>query len=137
LAAAYGGQGHGDVDPKRRPASRPKRIMTGFDVYRPTLIGTGTSRSGCRRFLKLFDRRVRKPGSHVLHVLSRGFVPVRFFLRPGEPLWKQLLPFCQQLLKGTRQQCSEGPDTRRTKRAAAWLCLRSGGLMVLVEKLTA
>jgi hypothetical protein len=73
----------------------------------------------------------------MLHVLPRGFVRIRFSGFLANRRRKQLLPLCNQLLRGGSQPPSETPTSSQAKPACGWLCPCCGGPMVLIEKLTA
>jgi hypothetical protein len=73
----------------------------------------------------------------MLHLLPRGFVRIRFSGFLANRRRKQLLPLCNQLLRGASQLPSESSGSHQAKPACGWLCPCCGGTMVLIEKLTA
>jgi hypothetical protein len=73
----------------------------------------------------------------LLHTLPRGFVRIRFcgFLanrRRGE-----MLPLCRELLKADSLLPSATQPASDSKTSCTWLCPHCGGVMSVIEKLTA
>ena len=93
-----------------RHGSQPRTITVGVDEF-------------LRRFL--------------LHVLPRGFVRIRFFGFLAHRRRARDLPLCRRVLAShptpARAAAADAPATP----AASWPCPRCGGLMVLIERLTA
>jgi hypothetical protein len=93
-----------------RHGSQPRTLTVGADEF-------------LRRFL--------------LHVLPRGFVRIRFFGLLAHRRRARDLPLCRRVLASSptpdRASSAGAPATP----AASWPCPRCGGLMVLIERLTA
>lgn len=72
----------------------------------------------------------------MLHVLPKGFVRIRFFGFLAHRR-RALLPYCQQLLATQPQPLSDSPAPATQPAISNWNCPLCGGLMILVERLTA
>ena len=73
----------------------------------------------------------------LLHVLPRGFVRIRFFGFLANRRRTRLLPLCQRLLEVISPPRLPALHAGEAKLPASWLCPYCGGVMVLIEKLTA
>ena len=71
-----------------------------------------------------------------LHVLPRGFVRIRFYGFLAARRRAQDLPLCRRVLvaRALRAQLSQIDETLRQ---ASWPCPRCGGVMLVIERLTA
>jgi hypothetical protein len=72
----------------------------------------------------------------LLHLLPKGFVRIRNFGFLANRKRAKLLPLCSQLLSATPEPQSQ-QELSVSHPSDTWLCPECGGLMVVVEKLTA
>lgn len=73
----------------------------------------------------------------LLHVLPRRFVRIRFSGFLANRNRKQLLPLCRQLLVARPDPTSPRPGVTDAKPCPSWRCPHCGGIMVVIERLTA
>jgi hypothetical protein len=73
----------------------------------------------------------------LLHVLPRGFVRIRFFGFLAHRRRAQDLPLCRRVLASCPPQAIATSTREPATPAASWPCPRCGGMMVLIERLTA
>jgi predicted Zn-ribbon and HTH transcriptional regulator len=73
----------------------------------------------------------------LLHTLPRGFVRIRFCGFLANRRRRELLPLCQRLLNTSPLPPSPTPADSGAKHSCSWLCPRCGGIMIVIEKLTA
>jgi predicted RNA-binding Zn-ribbon protein involved in translation (DUF1610 family) len=76
----------------------------------------------------------------LLHVLPRGFVRIRHFGFLANRRRATLLPLCFALLSAPMPPSSPSPETvsaGSSPSATTWRCPRCGGIMILVDRLTA
>jgi hypothetical protein len=71
----------------------------------------------------------------LLHVLPKGFVRIRFFGFLAHRRRAPLLPVCRQLLPAQQEPSSSCPASPQPP--SAWSCPVCGGLMIVIERLTA
>jgi hypothetical protein len=71
----------------------------------------------------------------LLHVLPKGFVRIRFFGFLANRRRATLLPICRQLLPAQPAACSPCPASPQPP--PTWCCPVCGGLMIIIERLTA
>jgi hypothetical protein len=72
----------------------------------------------------------------LLHLLPQGFVRIRNFGFLANRKRATLLPLCFQLLGAAPEPQAE-PEVSTTHPSDTWLCPKCGGLMVVVQRLTA
>src|SRR4029077_20192223 len=73
----------------------------------------------------------------LVHVLPKGFVPIRNFGFLANRQRATLLPLCFQLLGTVQQQQTEQEASTANESSPLWLCPKCGGPMVVIEILTA
>jgi hypothetical protein len=73
----------------------------------------------------------------LLHTLPRGFVRIRSFGFLANRRRTARLALCRQLLEANRQLPSLPPAIAEQPTRGSWTCPLCGGLMVVIERLTA
>jgi hypothetical protein len=76
-------------------------------------------------------------GRFLLHILPKGFVRIRNFGFLANRKRATLLPLCFQLLGSTQQPQTEPHASSTEDCSASWRCPKCGGVMKVIERLTA
>ena len=73
----------------------------------------------------------------LLHLLPKGFVRIRHFGLLANRRRATFLPLCFQLLGAVPPSQTEPEASPAQETSPLWLCLKCGGRMVVIERLTA
>jgi hypothetical protein len=82
----------------------------------------------------LLDEFLRR---FLLHVLPKGFVRIRNFGFLANRRRATVLPLCFQLLGVIQQPQTQQEASAAKESSPLWLCPKCGGLMVVIERMTA